>query len=67
MTAYQKDRDDPHWVMTDNLEMVDVCMTPVHADAYQRWLRANGLHLFLIPDSDVHAIGVRDERWEKFT
>lgn len=69
MSTYPRDAKDPHWVTISPRQMVNVRMTPVHADAYQRWLRDNGLHLHREVDeagSDIHTIRVRDERWEQF-
>lgn len=58
MPAYPHERRDPYWVNTEGQTTVLVAMNPVHADAYQRWLKANGLHL--ASEGDVYIVGVRN-------
>jgi hypothetical protein len=39
----------------DELGMSYVAMLPEHFDAYQRWLAANRLRLFMVPSSPLYA------------
>ncbi len=52
-------------------EVVYVVMVPEHAEAYQQWLRKNGLYLFRIPvetddGQDYYSVGVGRARWEAY-
>lgn len=60
---------DPFWVDPQG-QVVTVYMNPLHALAYQNWLRQEGLFMFAIPDAHpvVYSVGVRhmegDERYD---
>lgn len=49
---------DPFWVFPTTRE-ITVVMSSAHAVAYQRWLRSQNMHLYLIPETDVYAVGIR--------
>ena len=59
--SYGTGARDPFWVDLGPGAVIAVNMFGSHGDAYQRWLRQNGLYLFKVPgEPPAYAVGVRN-------